>query len=384
MLSTLCALGLLVRDREVTREALEQMYREIGQSPPEEETTALLLLCRAFEEAGRQAKKSVAGPELGVLTDGIDALATRLAALERRIASLEGPAAPETGKEAANHDPGVPKRGEQSPDPQSPDPQPPDPELPGWYVYGIVELPPDAPVPALGPGIEDKPVELLRTAELAAVTHPCKALPYASDDPDLVKSWVEAHNAVLMDCVDKFPAVVPLAFNTILCDRRSENGGGVVLEWLREETVPMRRRIERVRGRKEYGVQAFWNPRRLAEELLSQDTEIASIREGIQGKPPGTAYLLREKLERVIQSRLESLAEKRHREFTAHLRGCSVDLRVEANKRAEGELQMIGNWSCLVHPDRVEALESVYSAIRGIPGYDARLTGPWPPYSFVG
>ncbi len=93
--------------------------------------------------------------------------------------------------------------------------------------------------------------------------------------------------------------------------------------------------------------------------------------------------MYKDKLERLIKTRMESMAKDKYRKLLEQIRPFCTDFKVEKNKKADGKYEMIGSWSFLVASEQVEALGSVLEKINNMEGYQVRFTGPWPPYSFV-
>lgn len=377
MLTILCALALLEARRPLTRENLAAACRSLGGSVRQEEVDALLLLLRVAQRTGNRdpdasgaqlvgASLEDRGPQAGSLPPGEAPVQEGSPSVRCDApcppgggeASLKGEAEPvsQCGGGAASAGP------------------------PACYVYGVAEGAECASIER--PGVDGNPVYVVLFDGLAAVVHRCQPEAYATKDDDLARSWVESHNAVLEECLEKFPAVLPCTFNTILYDPSAPDADAAVSEWLKKEAPSLKRRLEKVRGKREYGVQVFWDPKLVAEELFREDGDLSALKREVDAMPPGAAYMYREKLEKALKSKMESLAAARHREFMERIRKCCSDLKVEKNKRAEGGLQMIGNWSCLLAPEEVEALGSAVEEISNIPGYQVRFTGPWPPYSF--
>ncbi|MBX6377542.1 MAG: GvpL/GvpF family gas vesicle protein, partial [Clostridia bacterium] len=249
------------------------------------------------------------------------------------------------------------------------------------YVYGIGW---PAASCDLGPiGLDGAPVYAVSDGTLAALVHACPAEPYDSRDEERVRSWVLAHQAVLERAAETYEVVLPMTFDTIVRD----DGNGpdaTVRHWLQQNRQELLRKVERLRGRDEYSVQVFWNPRVAAGRLEVDNDRIRSLREMAQGKPAGTAYLLHSQLEAAVREELERLSAAYAREFYDAVRPHCDDVVVEKVKRGDDEdRQMLLNLSCLVRREAVAQLGEVLEAIDRREGFSVRFTGPWPPYSFA-
>ncbi len=355
------ALTLLAARKSITKENLQEICRAIGYMPSADEIKGILLLQQAFKGSfNPDGQNCDVAAQPGALQAEINMLRKKVVALEKHLddskaGPLNNPA--ETGK--TNHATGLKAR----------------------YLYGIVELNPDLQLERAG--IDNNRVYLIPVDGLAAVVHQCDPEPYVSNDEGQVRAWVEKHNTVLEECLEKFPAVLPYTFNTVLHKNAENDPDNVVVAWLKKEAVSLKRRLGRVRNQREYGVQLFWDKKNMAAQLLEEDRELAALKEEITAKPAGTAYMYKEKLERLISVKMEARATSQHRELIEQTRQYCTDFKVEKNKKAEDNWEMIGNWSFLVAPERVEALGLVLDDITKIQGYKVQFTGPWPPYNFV-
>jgi uncharacterized protein (DUF2267 family) len=249
------------------------------------------------------------------------------------------------------------------------------------YVYGVIEV--DVEPPPVCKGLDGSNVYLIIHANLGAIVHDCQPRAYSSDELGLVKDWVEAHNRVLDTFMQRY-TVVPYTFNTIIHDKGSGDPEAVVREWLAKEASVLGTHIERLRGKAEYGTQILWDSAKAIEWLAETDPEVQQAKKQVEISAPGAAYMYREKLQRILRSKMETAAATFSAQVMSEVRGSCCDIRVEKNKRPEGGLIMIANWSCLVRADQVEPLGEVLDRVAAKPGFQVRYTGPWPAYSFVG
>jgi len=252
----------------------------------------------------------------------------------------------------------------------------------GRYVYCIADA---RETKSLGKiGIEGYEVYTTPYKDICAVVHSCPAQLYQSDDQEVMKAWVMMHQKVVDAAWERWGTVLPLSFDTIIREEAEKSAEQNVKDWLKQEYEEIKRKIEKVRGKAEYGVQVFWEPKVIAQSLTSVSPEIRRLDEEIKAKPKGLAYMYRQKLGNLIKREMETKADDCFKDFYRRIRKYTDDVRVEKTKKAEPGLQMIINLSCLVYRDRYTELGKELEKINRRRGFAVRFTGPWPPYSFVG
>ena len=252
----------------------------------------------------------------------------------------------------------------------------------GLYLYGIADA--DIQTELGRIGIEENKVYTIPYKELSAIVHDSPLEPYKSDDEEVVKGWVETHQHVLDVAEDKFGTVIPFGFDRIIKPVANTPAKDVLNNWMADEFDSLKEKIEKIRGKKEYGVQIFYIPSVMSEKIAAENEEIKKIKEEMESKSPGTAYMYKQKLEIAIKKEMESRMVSRFKDFYDRIREHVVEIKVEKTKRTdEKDRQMIMNLSCLVANDTYKALGVVLEEIDKEEGFFVRFTGPWPAYSFV-
>jgi Gas vesicle synthesis protein GvpL/GvpF len=248
----------------------------------------------------------------------------------------------------------------------------------GYYVYGIVgqEQPELAGVAGVDPGfpvfvVDENGVGAI-VSEVPLAEFGDEALKKNLEELPWVAEKVRAHEHVLERAAQDVP-VLPLRFGTIY--RNLEGVRGLLTEDRRE----LASTLAQLRGRREWGVKSVVDRERLARAVEGSDPRAAELAEAAEGKPAGTAYFDRKRLERHVgmqgnelaarlaaeaHDRLAAVAERAVHEGTSPLKGAYlVDVGREDDFRRA--LDEIGR-------------ESEQFGVR------FELTGPWPAYSFVG
>jgi hypothetical protein len=233
------------------------------------------------------------------------------------------------------------------------------------YVYGVV-------------GSDDRMSPDLETVEsggLVAIVREVpldefgeETLPEHLNDPEWLERNARAHEDTLAAAAES-ATVVPFRFG-VICNDRSD-----VARLLEEHAAELRRDLERVRGREELGVKVWCAASRAAEP----PTEPSG----------GRAYLERRLDDR---RRAEELAaEKEALVRSAHERLARAAVAAVVNRPQPKELsgrdeQMVLNAAYLVRRGDATLVREVaaLNAEHASAGYAFELTGPWPPYNFVG
>lgn len=248
----------------------------------------------------------------------------------------------------------------------------------GYYVYGIVGQ--EQPELAGVAGVDaDAPVFVVDEDGVGAIV---SEVPLAEFGDDALKknleelSWVaekvRAHEHVLERAAREVP-VLPLRFGTIY---RSLDG---VRGLLTEERGELASTLAQLRGRREWGVKSVVDRERLDRAVEGSDPSAAELAAAAEGKPAGTAYLERKRLQRQVSAQGNELAARLTAE--AHERLAAVADRAVH----EGTAPLKGAY--LVDDAREDDFRRALDQIgREYEQFGVRfeLTGPWPPYSFVG
>ena len=258
----------------------------------------------------------------------------------------------------------------------------PESEITGLYLYGIADSNVQTELGAIG--IEGNVVYTIPYNGLSAIVHNCPPEPYNSNDEELVKGWVKTHQNVLDVGGAKFGTVIPFSFDMIIKPGDNANARVALQNWISEEFDSLMEKMAKIRGKKEYGVQIYYIPSVMSEKIIEENEAVRAIKEELNTKGPGAAYMYRQKLESAIKKELESRMDIHFKEFYARIKTQVDDIKVEKTKRTdEKDMQMIMNLSCLVDEYNYKALGAELEQIDKIEAFSVRFTGPWPAYSFV-
>jgi hypothetical protein len=252
----------------------------------------------------------------------------------------------------------------------------------GRYLYCIADSSEGVSLGNIG--IEENEVYSIRYSDLCAVVHNCSARPYASEDPEIVKGWVMAHQKVVDAAWEKFGTVIPIGFDTIIQGDAGADPEANMKKWLQDDYDNLKGKMEKVRGKAEYGLQILWDKRTGTQKIADESPEIKNLRNDIQSKPRGLAYMYRQKLEALLRKEIENRVDRYFREFYEKIAPHADDIRVEKTRETDDEdKEMLLNLSCLLPKEGSHGLGDELEKINALEGFSVRYTGPWPPYSFV-
>jgi len=234
-------------------------------------------------------------------------------------------------------------------------------------------------------GIEDAPVYTIASNGMSAVVHACSSQPYQSGDPEIARSWLLTHQHVVEAAFEQFGDVIPAGFDTIINGEGLLDPDEAVRTWLNTEHDALISKLDRIRGKQEYGVQIFWDPKQIAARIATENEAIRCLNEEIRSKPEGAAYLYRQKLATMLKDEIEQEADRHFQSFYQIIQPAVDALQIEKIRNtSEAEVhQMIMNLSCLLLPENRHRLGRELETIDGMAGFSVKFTGPWPPYSFV-
>jgi len=251
----------------------------------------------------------------------------------------------------------------------------------GRYLYCVADSGERADLGEIG--LDGNSVYTIPFADLGAVVHNCPSEPYRSDDNETVKRWVINHEKVMEAAWERFGTVLPLGFDTIIKGEEDISPDENIRKWLEGDYASLKERIDKIRGKAEYGVQIFWDPKLIGDEIAKRNEEVKKLNQEIRSKPRGMAYMLRQKLESLLRKEMEKKADLCFKDFYARIRKYVDEIRVEKTKKIDEKEQMLMNLSCLVDKEKSKELGEELEKINKGDRFSVRFTGPWPPYSFV-
>lgn len=197
--------------------------------------------------------------------------------------------------------------------------------------------------------------------DFCAIVHDCSAEPYQSADEESMKVRSMAHQSVLEQVKTRFGTVIPFGFDTIL-----PTGNGLippdqaVRDWLKGDYERLQSVLQKIKDRDEYGVQFFYEPGLICQQISVQSPEVVVLTERIEREmsagAPGIAGIYRHRMKWALKEEMEKLADRWCQDFYRRVRHYCDDIMLEKTKKAEGDRIMLLNTACLVPRDKVNNL----------------------------
>ena len=249
----------------------------------------------------------------------------------------------------------------------------------GLYLYGLIDTSVSARLGKIG--IDECEVYTIPYDGISAIVHNSPLEPYKSDNDETVKIWVKTHQRVMDLAAEKFGNIMPFSFDTIISPKDNATAKDALMRWLSDEHEEILRKMDKIKGKKEYGIQIFYIPSAFGEKIGKESEEVKKMKEQMASKPPGLAYMYKQKLENIVKGELDTLMDSYFKNFYEKIKSTSDEIKVEKVKKAENGMVMMMNLSVLARDEK--ALGSVLDEIESEEGITIHFTGPWQPYSFI-
>jgi hypothetical protein len=237
------------------------------------------------------------------------------------------------------------------------------------YVYGVVRAGQiSAPLPS---GVGESQVELLERAPLAALVSQVPG----SSVPGRAKN-LTAHTDVLRAAMDS-GTVLPMRFGVLMPDAAT-----VTHELLEAWEPGLVGMLDALDGRVEMTVSAMYLEDVLLREVVTEERTIAALRERVRRKPEAATYFERIRLGELVANAVEVRRQADAGEILEALRPF-------AGAYLPGDPlheRMVVNSAFLVERDKLSEFEQAVERVSAerAERMQFKLTGPLPPFSFVG
>jgi len=194
--------------------------------------------------------------------------------------------------------------------------------------------------------------------------------------------WVGAigyrHQGVVAELMRE-TAIIPLrAFSLFSSDE-------ALKAYLGENGESFQRMLQRLDGKQEWTLRIEFEPQRWSDSLTSRVDALRSLAAEIESAAAGKAFLLRKKLEEAKKS----ASKEAEQQVVTEIERAVLD-KLRCDTVAESRQQRAGAYpqiNVLLNRDEESRLQEVQNALNdryADEGVTVAVTGPWPPYSFVG
>ncbi|MCG2622762.1 GvpL/GvpF family gas vesicle protein [Arthrobacter sp. I2-34] len=242
-------------------------------------------------------------------------------------------------------------------------------QMPSQYVYGIV--PSEFIVPSDLSGVKGHPVETCVAGDFAAVVTPIEDVESLGTPDDLL-----AHSAVL-DRIAAAGPVLPMVFGTVVPDA----------EVLTDQVLPSMQDVyaaglRRVRDAAQFTVRARYVRDVALAEIVSENPEVARLREATAGLSEEASHFDRIRLGELV---VEDLRRKAAGDSDVIVNALAPLAR-ETVTREAGHADDVVELAALVDQDSQQRFEQAVEnlAKNAVGRITFRLLGPQAPYDFVG
>jgi hypothetical protein len=236
------------------------------------------------------------------------------------------------------------------------------------YVYGVVPAREEPHVRT--EGVAGGPVTLVAEDRLAALTSDVPGTELRSGREELT-----THARILEEALEG-GVVLPMRFGIVM-----EGEESVRRDLLARHHDELLAQIEELEGKVELNVKGIYEEDVLMREVIESDTEIARLRESLQGQPEDATYYERIRLGEMVAEAVDARRNQDSERILARL----SPLAISVDRGDPVHERMAINASFLVEQSKVDAFDEAVDQLGGEEAGRIRFkyTGPLPPHSFV-
>ena len=251
------------------------------------------------------------------------------------------------------------------------------------YLYGVVRSDRRPDLKGVV-GVGGAPLSFVDVGSLTAVVGAVAAeLLAPPGDEQQEAAWLEAtvraHEHVLERCLEPGP-VVPMRLATTLREDAD------VRTLLRERQMELTTSLERLLGRREWGVKAFLHdPGSLVRHVRGARGDFATRERELEGRSPGASYFARKRLDQALTLAGDELISERVHLAHERLTAIAVDARLITGRQQRADRVCLNSAYLVAEADE-EAFRTHVAELGSADaevGLHYELTGPWPAFNFV-
>ncbi|MFH0944726.1 MAG: GvpL/GvpF family gas vesicle protein [Planctomycetota bacterium] len=260
-----------------------------------------------------------------------------------------------------------------------------------YYVYGVVKAEESIGLLLRAAGVSpEQPVGLVSADGLAAVVSVVSLDEFGEDeletnikDPEWAEAKVRAHHEVLNELLSRGICPVPLQFCTIF------QGLDRVHGMLREHREEFLSALGRLAEKVEWGVKMFCDQTTARRWVGEEAPTAGAPKEEMETAGAGAAYFLRKRMEKMLNEKVERVADEAAQTSHETLDRLSVDaviLTLQGRETTGRVEPMLLNGAYLVSDESFPGFKAAIDRLTQdwAPfGCSFELTGPWPAYNFA-
>ncbi len=235
------------------------------------------------------------------------------------------------------------------------------------YVYGVLSA---ADKPPATTGIGGAPLQEITSDGLAALVSDL-----SEQELVLGREEMTTHARVLEEAVEH-GTVLPMRFGVVM-----EGEDAVKHDLLEAHRESLQQQLQDLTGKVELRVRAMYEEQAIMREIVSEDPEIANLRESLHGADEDATYYGRIQLGELVAAAVEDKREADAAQLLDTLAPLALDTRVGDPTHE----RMVVSASFLVDRDRMSKFDEAVDKIGQAQASRMRIkyVGPLPPHSFV-
>lgn len=239
----------------------------------------------------------------------------------------------------------------------------------GIYLYGIIRSSEPRIFTSRGVGGRGDAVYTLHAGELAAVV---------SDSPivehDQSRRNLLAHTQVQEEVMQQF-AILPVRFGVI-----APSAQAVQEKLLTRQAAELLAALDRLQGRLEVGLKAFWFEAAILEEIVASTPAIRTLRDSLIGRSPEASYYDRIHLGEMISAEMTVRRDADAHLILSHLQPLAEDSRTQPVLTD----RMVVHAAFLLHRDAKPTFDAAIDELDAEIGTRMMFkVSVAPPYNFV-
>lgn len=250
------------------------------------------------------------------------------------------------------------------------------------YVYAITR---DAVTPRSEAVDQSQNFTTVTAGGVCAIATPVDAAEFSQESIDGHSGnldWLGAigyrHQGVVADLMRQTPIIPLRAFSLF-------SNEDALRKYLSANAEQFKSMLKRLAGKQEWTLRIEFEPERWSESLTSRVDTLRTLASDIEKATEGKAFLLRKKLEEAKKS----ASKEAEQEVVGEIERAVLD-KLRCDTVAESRQQRSGAFpqiNVLLNRDEEARLQEMQNDLNDRysgQGVTVAVTGPWPPYSFVG